>query len=345
MRKKKIPIIIAIVFLLNYIWSFNYISSKSTMEVSLSIQKKVYPIGRIIGLKLYTNGVLVIGMSEVEGKDGKKHKPYENTGIVEGDLIKSINGIELKNVSELTNIVNNSKGKAISVKYERNSDEIYTTITPIKTDNDSYMLGLWVRDAAAGIGTMTFYDESTSKFAALGHGIEDIDTGKLLNISKGEIVTGKIVSIVKGKSNKPGEIRGTIDGGKDVGNIQKNTEIGVYGEVTNFDYINSVKLEEVEVANRNQIQIGKAKIICQLSDNNVNEYDIEIKKIFKNNSKDNKSMMIKVTDDNLLDITGGIIPGMSGSPVIQNGKLVGAVTNVLLNDPTQGYAIFADMMF
>lgn len=342
--KKKITLIILIFFLINYICCYFNINSKNTLIASTKALRKVNPIGRTVGLKLYTNGVLVVGMSEVEDENGNKHKPYENTGIKEGDMIKSINGKELKNVSELIEIVNNSNGNDISVKYERSTDEIYTTIKPVKIDSENYMLGLWVRDAGAGIGTLTFFEESTLNFAALGHGIEDVDTGELLNISNGEIVTSKIISIVKGEKNSPGEIRGTIDEGEQVGQIDKNTELGVYGKVNNLDYINSVKLDEVEVANRRQIKIGKAKIFCQLSNEGVNEYEIEIKKIYMNNSKDNKSMLIKVTDKNLINKTGGIIPGMSGTPIIQDGKLIGAITNVLLNDPTQGYAIFADLM-
>lgn len=306
--KNKISIIIVIIFLFNYIWSFSYISSQTIISANNSLTKKVNPIGRTVGLKLYTNGVLVVGMSEIEDMNGNKIKPYENTGIKEGDLIKSINGNDLKNVSELIDVVNNSAGNDVSVKYERNDEEIYTTIKPVQVDDSNYMLGLWVRDAAAGIGTLTFYEEATSNFAALGHGIEDIDTGNILNISNGEIVTSKIISIVKGKSNKPGEIRGTIDEGEKVGQISSNNNLGVYGKVTNFDYINSVKLEEVEVANREQIKIGNAKIICQLSNEGVEEFDIEIKKIYKNNSKDNKSMLIKVCDDKLIEKTGGIIP-------------------------------------
>ena len=202
-----------------------------------------------------------------------------------------------------------------------------------------------MRDAAAGIGTLTYYEEATNTFAALGHGINDVDTLKLLNISNGELVTSQIVSIVKGEKGKPGEIRGIIDNGINIGTVEINSNIGVYGKVTNINYINKVKKDEVPVASRNQIKEGKAKIICQLTNENLTEeYEIEIKKIYMTNYKDNKSMLIKVTDSKLIEKTGGIIPGMSGTPIIQNGKFVGAITNVLLNDPTQGYAICADMM-
>ena len=344
MKKSKIKKFILLFFLFNFIYSFVYINNSTVIRVSNIKNKEVYPIGRTVGLKLYTNGVLVIGMSEIESYNNEIVKPYENTGIDIGDIIKSVNGNEIKNVSELTNIIDESQGNGISIKYERNNQEVYTTINPIKSIDGNYKIGLWVRDAAAGVGTLTYYDEDNSKFGALGHGIMDVDTGELLNISKGELVTSKIISIVKGKSKSPGEIRGTIDEGEKVGDIEKNTELGIYGNVTNYEYLNSIKNKKVSIADRDEIQIGDAQIICQLSNDDPQEYGIKIKKIYKNNSRDNKSMLIKVEDDSLIEKTGGIIPGMSGTPIIQNGKLVGAITNVMFNDPTQGYAVFADMM-
>lgn len=342
---KKLAIVLLLVVSFSFIFSIKNLTAKISVEVENNLVKKVYPIGRCIGLKLYTNGVLVIGMSEISGIDGKTYKPYENSGISEGDMIKSVNGTDINNTSELVNILNASNGNEISVKYQKsNNEEFYTTISPVLTKN-GYMLGLWVRDAAAGIGTLTYYDESTSSFGALGHGIIDVDTGELLNISNGEIVTSKIISIVKAKQNNPGEIRGIIDEGIEIGQISSNTNIGVYGKVTNQNYIDNVKTEEIPVAKRNQIKTGKAKILCELQNDVVNEYEIEIKKIYRSSSNsDNKNMLIKVTDPNLINLTGGIIPGMSGSPIIQDGKFVGAITNVLLNDPTTGYAIFADSM-
>lgn len=308
MKKKKIASFLLIIFFISYIFSFYVQTSAKVKQVNNEMTKKVYPLGRLIGLKLYTNGVLVVGMSEIKGQDGKTYKPYDNTGIKEGDMIKAINGYEIQNTTQLMDLINTSDGKDMSVKYQRDDDEIYTTIKPIKGEDGKYMLGIWVRDAAAGLGTLTYYDEENSSFATLGHGIQDIDTEKLLNISNGEIVTSKIISIVKGKPRKVGEIRGIIDEGKKVGEIEKNTDIGVYGKVTNKEFINSIKLPEVPVATRNQIEIGKAKIYCELKNDEVSEYEIEIKKIFKNNSTNNKSMLIKVTDKKLLETTGGIIP-------------------------------------
>ena len=343
MKKKILPIILLIICLYTYVNTLVVENNIYAQSVNASTKRYVNPIGRTVGLKLYTNGVLVVGMSEVDGEDGEKYSPYKNSGIKEGDMLKEINGKEISNTQELINIVNSSKGEEISIKYERNGELIYTSIIPIRGKDGNYMLGLWVRDAAAGIGTLTYYEEATSSFAALGHGITDVDTGNLLNISNGELVTSQIISIVKGVKGRVGEIRGIIDNGKKIGEIEKNTTIGVYGKVTNVDFINSIKQEEVEVASRNEITTGDATIICQLENNKVDSYQIKIKKLYKN-SQDNKGMLIEITDERLIGKTGGIIPGMSGTPILQNNKFIGAITNVLLNSPTEGYAIFADMM-
>ncbi len=295
------------------------------MTVNVIPNTKVIPVGKAIGMKLYTDGVLVVGMSEINGK-----KPYENTGIQEGDRIIEINNEKVDSTDELIETVNKSNGKQIAVKYKRNEDIITTSIEPAKTDDDQYKLGLWVRDAAAGVGTMTFYEPSSGMFAALGHGITDIDTSDLIQIANGELVTTNILSIVKGEKGAPGEIRGTIENGVSFGNIYKNTKYGVYGNVLNKSRLEVNSAEEMEVALRNEIKTGKAQILCELQDGKIERYEIEIQKLFINNNEDNKSMVIKVTDKRLIEKTGGIIQGMSGAPIIQNGKFVGAVTHVLV---------------
>ncbi len=338
---KKVLYFFIILFLIMYFFSYQLILESNAKTVSNSSDEKVYIVGKNIGLKLYTNGILVIGMSEIEGDDGNKYKPYDNTGIEIGDLIKEVNGESVNNTNELINILNNNGENEIEVKYLKNYDLITTKIKPVKTEL-GYMIGLWVRDAASGIGTLTYYNESNNRFGALGHGIEDVDTGNLLNIAKGELVTSNIVSIVKAKKGIHGEVRGTIEDGKLIGEIDKNTEIGVYGNCDNE--IKRLGLFECEVANINQIKIGKADIYCEFENGKVDKYEIEIRKIFRANKKDNKSMLIKITDKRLLEKTGGIIPGMSGTPIVQNGKFIGAITNVLVNKPDEGYAIFAKLM-
>lgn len=309
------------------------------MKVNVIPQTSVIPIGKAIGMKLYTDGVLVVGMSEINGK-----KPYENSGLQEGDRIIEVNRKKIDTTDDLVTSVNNSKGSTIELTYERDSETLKTSIRPVKMQNNEYKLGIWVRDAAAGVGTMTFYEPTSKTFAALGHGITDIDTSELIQIANGELVTTNILSVIKGESGSPGEIRGTIENGTTLGSIYKNTSYGVYGKVLDKNKLNIIESEKMVVALRNEIKTGKAEIRCQLDNGKVETYGIEIQRLFLNNYADNKSMVIKVTDERLIQKTGGIIQGMSGAPIIQNGKFIGAVTHVLVNNPEIGYGVFADMM-
>jgi stage IV sporulation protein B len=310
------------------------------VTVNVIPKTKVVPLGKTIGMRLYTEGVLVVGMSEIEGK-----KPYENSGIETGDKIVEVNNVEIKSTDELIQCVNSANGSSVEVKYINNkNEEEVANITPAKTAENEYKLGLWVRDAAAGVGTVTFYEPQTGEFGALGHGINDVDTYELIDIANGEIVTTNIIDIVKGEKGSPGEIRGIIEGERTIGNVSKNTSFGVYGNMLDTTSLNINKESELEVANRSEIKLGKAEIMCELENGKVEKYEIEIQKIFLDNNSDNKSMLIKVTDEELIEKTGGIIQGMSGAPVIQNGKFIGAVTHVLVNDPQMGYAIFGDLM-
>ncbi|MBR3163654.1 MAG: SpoIVB peptidase [Clostridia bacterium] len=315
-------------------------------EVSVSVLPRttVIPVGTVAGVKLYTNGVLVVGMTEVQGIDNIKYKPYENSGIKEGDMIISIEEKEISNTVDLVKTVNESKGEEVEIKYVRDGQTLECSMIPTQTSKTEYKLGLWVRDSAAGVGTVSFYEPKTKIFGALGHGITDIDTGKLINIANGEFITTKVLSISKGEEGVPGKMQGTINNQHNIGKIYKNTNFGIYGIVDDLSSLNIDSSREMEVALREEINLGKAKILTSLDNEKVTEYEIEIEKIFTNNNYDNKSMLIKVTDESLINKTGGIIQGMSGSPIIQNGKFIGAVTNVLVNDPKQGYAIFGDLM-
>ena len=314
------------------------------VDVNVIPKTKVIPLGNIAGVKLYTNGVLVVGMSEIEGKDNQRYKPYVNTGIEEGDTIIKVNNKEINSTDDLIETVNQSEGNKIKINYIHENETKECSITPVETINKEYKIGLWVRDSAAGVGTITFYEPSNKTFGALGHGITDIDTNELINIASGEFITTKILNITKGEVGTPGKIQGTIDNQKNIGTISKNTKFGIYGKVDNLSSININKSKEMDVALRDEIKQGKATILCSLDNQTPQEYEIEIEKIFKDNNYDNKSMQIKVTDERLLNKTGGIIQGMSGSPIIQNGKFVGAITHVLVNNPQEGYGVFADIM-
>lgn len=315
-----------------------------SINVSVIPRAKVIPVGSLAGIKLYTNGVLVVGMSEIQDIFGKKYKPYENSGIQEGDRLITINNNAISNTEELIKKVNQSNGNELKLKYIHDQDTKECLIKPVKTSNEEYKLGLWVRDSAAGIGTVTFYEPKTQNFGALGHGIADIDTEELINISSGEFVTTKILNIVKGEDGIPGRIQGTVENQQKIGTITKNTKFGIYGTVNNISSLNIDSSKEMDLALRDEIKLGKATIMSTLENNKVEEYEIEIEKIYKNNNSNNKSMLIKVTDQRLLEKTGGIIQGMSGSPIIQNGKFIGAITNVLVNNPQEGYAVFGDIM-
>ena len=321
--------------------SLNLFNLFSVKDVTVNVIPKttVIPVGKAIGMKLYTEGVLVVGMSEIEGK-----KPYENSGIETGDKIIEIDNNQIDNTDELIECVNNSNGKELEIKYISDNEEKTTSIEPVKTSNNEYKLGLWVRDAAAGVGTLTFYEPSTGEFGALGHGINDVDTYELIDIASGELVTTEIIDIVKGEDGSPGEIRGTIDNGISLGNIYKNTSFGIYGNIDNVAKLNLTQYKEYEVANRSEITTGKAEILCELENGKTQSYEIEIQRLFLENNENNKSMLIKVTDEELIQKTGGIIQGMSGAPIIQNGKFIGAVTHVLVNDAKTGYAVFGDLM-
>ena len=234
-------------------------------------------------------------------------------------------------------------GEKVKVTYIRDNEERTCEITPVKDKIGKYKIGLWVRDSAAGVGTVTFYSEETQSFAALGHAITDIDTGDILQTSSGEIDNVSIVSVVKGQEQQPGKIQGSIKQNSVIGNIYKNTPYGIYGIIKNPTNINIDYSRKMYVAERQEINLGEATILSNI-DGRLKEYKIEIQKTYLNNNYDNKSMVIKVTDEELLNKTGGIIQGMSGSPIIKNGKFCGAITHVFVRDPTIGYAVFADRM-
>lgn len=203
-----------------------------------------------------------------------------------------------------------------------------------------------MRDSASGVGTMSFYEPNSKKFAALGHGISDSDTGQLLNIESGEVITSRLVNITKGKKGMPGEIKGSISNGREIGEVKQNTNFGIFGDL---GQANNIQVEEkykdgLEIAVRDEIQLGEATVLCNLEDGKTEEFALQIKEINKDNNTDNKSMRVEITDEKLINKTGGIICGMSGSPIIQNNKIIGVLTNVLVSDPKVGYAVFADIM-
>ncbi|MCJ7687757.1 MAG: SpoIVB peptidase, partial [Clostridiaceae bacterium] len=307
----------------------------------------IYPGGAPIGVKLNTKGVLVVALSDIEGVKGKIQSPAASAGIQIGDSIIKINDIEINSAEEVTRFVNREKNSELTLKIQRKNNTNYfeVKVKPVEDSNDGKQkIGLWVRDSTAGVGTLTFYDDKTKKFAALGHPITDADTGTILNVNNGVIISSNIVSIKKGTKGNPGELRGLfVEEDKIKGQIIKNTECGIFGN-GNKSLINDKFNKPMKIGLRNEIKEGKAQIITTINGNKPELFEIEIQKLLTQDRSGSKSMIIKITDRRLLEKTGGIVQGMSGSPIIQNNKIIGAVTHVLINKPDIGYGIYIEWM-
>ena len=298
------------------------------------------PGGSAFGVKMMTNGVVVAGTTEIS-IDGKTVRPAYDGGLREKDIIIKIDGNSVKSVTDVTSRIELSDGKALTFVCLRDGKEITLTLKPVYSkESDKYKLGIWVRDNTAGIGTLTFINADDGMFGGLGHGIYDIDTGELLPLSRGIVTDVGVTGIIKGSAGKPGEIRGYLKQNK-TGALLTNCDCGVFGVFTPSPEISKENL--LPIAFRNEVKCGPAVIRCTLDEGGVKEYGIEILNI-KYDSQGTKCFTVHVTDNTLIEKTGGIVQGMSGSPIIQDGKLVGAVTHVLINDPTSGYGIFIENM-
>jgi stage IV sporulation protein B len=315
------------------------------VKVDIVENRNIIACGNTVGVKLKLDGILIIGISDVETPDGRKVLPVKDTGIKPGDLIVGVNGAEVEDIGELLKVIEESGGKNIKVKLRNQGMYREVDVIPVKSiDDKKFHIGLWVRDNTAGIGTLTFYDPETRCFGALGHGITDIDTGSLMPVDTGEILESSILAVKKGRSGIPGELKGVFVEDKNrLGFIDKNCEFGIYGQL-NDNAVMRMSTDLYPVAMRSQIEEGPAKILANTNGKTVEEYDIEIQKVSRQKVNGSKGMVIRITDKKLLELTGGIVQGMSGSPIIQNGKIVGAVTHVLVNDPARGYGIFIEQM-
>lgn len=316
-----------------------------TVKVNVVPKLMVTPGGHSVGVKLNTEGVLIVGIAEITDTDGVKHNLAEEYGIRIGDTLLKINSIKVENSVHVAEMIQSSNGSPILLTLRRSGNEFDVTIAPVKSEiDDQFKFGFWVRDKTAGVGTLTFYDADTKKFGALGHAITDIDTGEMLSIKNGEMMKSRVVSIQEGRKGRPGEIRGVFnDLNKPLGRLEKNTPLGVYGEIIR-NVEDSLYNDPLEVAYQHEIFEGPATILTTLDDNEIKEFDIEIVRVNHQTRPDGKSMIIRITDKRLLEKTGGIVQGMSGSPILQNNKIVGAVTHVLINDPTRGYGVFIEWM-
>lgn len=311
-----------------------------TVSVKVVERDMVIPAGTPFGIKMFTEGVMVVGLSDLD-LQGKAVNPAKNAGIRTGDIILSIDGKKIYYNEDVGKIVGESNGREMNVTLRRDGNIKQVSLTPVQSPSDeSYRAGMWVRDSSAGIGTMTYYDPQEGIFAGLGHAICDIDTGAIMPLSSGEAVEVTITGVNRGSSGFPGELRGVFGNNKVIGSLIKNNETGIYGECS----MPPVQCEPVPLATRGEIHTGAATIYTTVQGKQPQAYDIQIERIATTDTNPTKNMVIKVTDPRLLEVTGGIVQGMSGSPIIQDGKLIGAVTHVFVNDPARGYGIFAENM-
>ena len=303
--------------------------------------RTVVPVGRAVGIKLFSDGVLVVGFSAIP-TDGGSAAPAKECGLREGDIITHINSEEVDTIEQVQSLLQGLEGDKMSIRCLRGEKQLQMTAQAVKCTSDGeYKLGAWIRDSMAGIGTMTFYDPATGTFGALGHGINDVDTCRLMPLQSGGIMEASVTQVQKGTKGNPGQLKGAFETG-DIGDLRANTEGGVFGTLKDKALVEG--LTALEVARPAQVKIGPATILSNISGETVKEYAVEITKVIPAEDDDTRDVMLTVTDKDLLEATGGIVQGMSGSPIIQNGKIVGAVTHVLVNDPTTGYGIFIENM-
>ncbi|MBQ3054757.1 MAG: SpoIVB peptidase [Oscillospiraceae bacterium] len=301
--------------------------------------KDLVPIGHTTGIKIFCDGVMVVRCVPINTENGQ-NAPAKDAGIQPGDVVMRVGEIPVRTNEELQAAI--KSGDPVTLTVRRAGKEEMVSVTPICDETGAYRIGLWVRDSMAGIGTVTYYDPETGAFGALGHGICDTDTNGLIPMKSGSVMQSQVREVRKGEVGTPGELVGDYDLKHDCGVLNSNTEHGIFGRFTeNVDFLSGVA---IPVAEKNEIKVGPATILSNIQGNDVRKYQIEITQVFAKNEENGKSMMIKITDPELLAQTGGIVQGMSGSPIIQDGKLVGAVTHVLVNDPTRGYGIFIENM-
>ena len=301
----------------------------------------VVPVGRAVGIKLFSDGVVVVGTSEIDTSGGMVN-PAKECGLREGDVITHINSTEVDTIEEVSALLQQLEGQQMHIRAIRKEQPVQLTAQAALCASDgSYKLGAWIRDSMAGIGTVTFYCPDTGAFGALGHGISDMDTALLMPLDHGSILPASVGGVEPGKAGDPGQLQGVFDTSVTLGELARNTDSGVFGTLAGASPWDG---QPVEVAPRNEVKAGSATILSNISGQQVEQYTIRIVKVYPASQSDCRDFLIQVTDPRLLEATGGIVQGMSGSPILQDGRLVGAVTHVMVDDPTSGYGIYAGRM-
>lgn len=315
---------------------------------SVEVQKvkdlELYPGGNAVGVRVSSEGVLVVGYSQIEINNKKEESPGKLGGLEIGDIILKVNGEEMQNSIDLLKTIKECENENIKIELLRHGENVIKNIQLRKENDKEYKIGLWIRDSTAGVGTMTFLEPNTNKFGALGHPITDCDTNEPFLIKKGDLLSSSIISVKRGEKGSPGELKGIfLNEDCPTGKIEKNTQSGIFGKIENNEILNK-ECKTLKIGFRDEITVGKAKIITTIDEKGPQEFDIEIEKLLDQNTASSKSMIVRITDPRLLEKTGGIVQGMSGSPIIQNNKIVGAVTHVLINKPDTGYGIYIEWM-
>lgn len=306
---------------------------------------RLYPGGLPIGISLLSDGVTVVGMADIRSEatlsgESKLSNPAYDAGIRIKDRIVRVNGRDVFSADEITKKIENCSGEGMSITVKRGEDEFNFIMYPVKDATDGkYKAGIRIKDSTAGIGTLTYVVPETGVFGGLGHGVCDSDNGEIIKFKKGKLFNVTIDGVIKGVAGVPGQLKGYFSQDSN-GSVKENTQCGIFGVLSE---IPQELGEPISIAKRSDVKSGKAEILCTLGDDGVQKYEVQISKI-NLSEEGNKCFMITVTDDKLIDRTGGIVQGMSGSPIIQNGKLIGAVTHVLVNEPTKGYGIFIENM-
>lgn len=304
-----------------------------------AVSRRVVPLGRAVGIKLFSDGVLVVGLSAIETDQGSK-SPGKDCGLKLGDVITHVDGDQVDTIQQVQTLVARHKDQPLTIQAMRGEKQMQLTAAPVANRQGTYQLGVWLRDSMAGIGTMTFWDPDTGVFAALGHGINDVDTAALMPLESGGIMAATVSGVERGRVGAPGELHGDFDLTADLGSLYANTSQGVFGRTAQPL---SDRAETVEVARADQVRTGPATILSNIRGDQVEEFQVEITHVSRSGDG-TRNLMLEVTDPRLLSATGGIVQGMSGSPILQDGRLAGAVTHVLIDDPTRGYGIFAENM-
>ena len=318
------------------ILSFSLFSSSSVLA------KDVVIGGACIGVSLSSSGALITDISSFENTEGENVSPGKSSGIKKGDIITEFNGEKVESASDLDRLMKNLETRTATLKICRDDGFFYATLVPEKElSSGNFKLGLWIKDEACGIGTLTYFDPSNNSFAALGHGIIDPDINDIFNVRGGNISGASVVSVDKGEKGEPGELNGLFQEGA-VGSILRNNQKGLFGKINEDSFLSERPV--FPIGSKEQVHTGPAFIYANISGTKIEKFQVEILKILNKNNKGTKNMIIKITDPALIEKTGGIVQGMSGSPIVQDGKLVGAVTHVFVNDPTRGYGIFIENM-